>query len=53
MTGKGVMNWSNGDKYDGHWKNNKRDGKGIMIYHATNEKYDGYWKDDKRNGEGK
>ncbi len=28
MNGKGVMSYSDGNKYDGHWKDNKPEGYG-------------------------
>ena len=37
--------------YDGEWKNDKRDGKGIMIF-ANGGKYEGEWKGDLMNGKG-
>jgi len=38
------MTWNNGSKYNGHWRDDKRDGQGVMIYDwgAT---YDGEWHD--------
>ena len=27
--GKGVKTWQNGDKYEGEWRNDKREGKGV------------------------
>ena len=46
------MTYNNGDKYDGYWSNNLREGKGIMTY-KNGDKYDGNWKNDIREGEGK
>ena len=42
----------NGNKYMGEWKNNMKNGQGVMTY-ANGEKYEGEWKDDKREGDGK
>ena len=47
----GEYTYANGDKYDGEWKDNKKDGKGILSC-ANGDKYDGNWANDKRNGEG-
>ena len=40
------MYWNDGDKYEGEWKNNKREGKGIMFY-TNGNKVEGIWKNDK------
>ena len=45
----------NGDKYIGEMKNNKKEGRGILIYSNKNEKYikyEGFWKQDKKNNKG-
>ena len=60
MNGRRNVDWrvidlcyyENGDKYDGEWKNNKREGKGIQ-YFAVGTRYNGEWKNDKMNGKGK
>ena len=39
----------NGNKYDGKWKNDKEEGKGIYYYN-NGDKYDGEWKNDKIEG---
>jgi len=46
------MDYMNGNKYMGEWKNNMKNGQGVMTY-ANGEKYEGEWKDDKREGDGK
>lgn len=46
------MDYIHGDKYDGEWSNNMKNGHGVMTY-LNGEKYDGAWKDDKREGNGK
>ncbi len=38
------MKWLNGDQYDGDWKNDKRNGKGILTY-ANGDEYSGQFKD--------
>ena len=40
-----------GDKYEGEWKNDKRDGKGIDIFH-NGAKYEGDYKNGKFDGKG-
>ena len=49
--GHGVMDYSNGDKYEGDWKDNKIHGKGKLTC-AGGGVYEGYWKDGKK-GKGK
>lgn len=54
--------FSDGDRYEGEWRNDERHGKGVMIYAATTdeagggrhveEKYDGDWLDGKMHGRG-
>ena len=40
-----------GDKYEGEWKNDKRDGKGILIF-PNGDRYEGDFKEDKQEGKG-
>ena len=47
----GIMNYNNGDKYEGEFKNNLREGKGIMNYN-NGDKYEGEWKNNLREGKG-
>ena len=49
--GEGTYTFPSGEKYVGHWKDDKRNGEGTLIY-ADGIKYVGLWKDDKRNGKG-
>ena len=42
---------TNGDKYEGGWKDDKRNGKGTTVY-LNGDKYAGNWKDDKKHGFG-
>jgi len=55
----GTLSYSNGEVYEGEWKNDKRDGKGFIhskdigVYNNPDgQKYEGDWKNDKRNGQG-
>ena len=61
----GSYVWENGDKYEGTWKDNKRQGKGTMIYgdskvwhglgsftYTKGDKYVGWWDENKKSGEG-
>ena len=47
----GVSYWANGNKYEGYFKDDKRNGKGV-FYWANGDKYEGDFKDDKRTGKG-
>ena len=56
---KGIMIYKNGATYDGQWKNDKKNGKGIFIssyyYNCKNHigmKYEGDFQDDKIEGYG-
>ena len=37
------MYWENGDRYEGEWKNDEREGKGI-YYLNNGDRYEGEWK---------
>lgn len=43
------MNWDDGSKYDGDWKDDVRHGKGVFEY-TNGDKYDGDWADDIQHG---
>lgn len=45
------MNYANGDKYEGGWRDNQKNGKGTYVY-ANGDVYEGNWKNDLRSGEG-
>jgi hypothetical protein len=51
--GKGIYSSmkSNGDRYEGDWKNGKKDGKGILYYKGR-KRYDGEWKNGEKDGIG-
>ena len=40
-----------GDVYDGEWKNDKREGHGVMRF-SNGDQYEGGWKRGKRHGSG-
>ena len=40
-----IKEYDNGDKYDGEWKNGKKEGKGIFYYN-NGDKYEGIWNND-------
>lgn len=45
------MEFSTGDVYEGPWRDDKRDGRGVMRF-ANGDVYDGDWRDDVRAGVG-
>ena len=49
--GQGTYTYSNGDKYVGKYKDDKRNGQGIYTFPNGNQ-YAGEYKDDKKNGQG-
>ena len=49
--GKGEYYYSNGDKYIGEYKNNKKEGLGI-YYYKEGDKYEGEYKNDQMDGRG-
>ena len=49
--GQGKLEYSNGDVYEGAWKNDLREGKGKMTF-ANKSSYEGFWFDDEIDGEG-
>ena len=55
LDGFGTMDYPEG-YYEGYWKNNQRNGKGIMKFFKgdyAGDEYEGYWKDDEEHGKGK
>ena len=55
--GYGIYSWINGDRYEGMWKNNHREGEGTWIWgensSSTGDRYQGQWHDDQKHGHGK
>ena len=51
MEGKGIFLWPDGRKYEGEFKNDKKNGYGEFTS-SDGKKYKGEWKDGKQNGEG-
>ena len=46
MDGEGTFSWSDGRKYTGEYKDDKKHGKGVFIW-PDGRKYDGEWKEGK------
>lgn len=51
MEGKGVENWKDGRRYEGDFKNGKKDGEGTFDWPNGN-KYVGSWRSGKQHGVG-
>ena len=51
MDGKGIFTWPDGRKYEGDYKDDKKEGYGIFEWN-DGKKYRGYWLNGKQNGEG-
>ena len=49
-SGNGQVTWTNGDRYEGSLKENKRHGKGIFVW-ANGHRYDGHWEQDEPTGQ--
>ena len=50
--GHGIYMYKNGDKYDGHWNNDKKNGLGLFSY-ANGDLYEGEYVDNMMTGLGK
>ena len=51
MDGKGVFTWPDGRRYEGEYKDDKKEGYGIFEW-SDGKKYRGFWVNGKQNGEG-
>jgi hypothetical protein len=51
MEGRGTESWADGRKYEGEFKNGKKDGEGTFMWPNGN-KYIGAWRKDKMHGNG-
>jgi len=45
--GQGKYKWSNGDCYDGNWKNGEMDGVGVFFDYKEDKTIEGKWKNNK------
>ena len=52
--GKGVYTWPSGNKYDGEWRNGKRNGLGIFTWGPESkwagDRYEGEWRNNSMSG---
>ena len=51
MNGRGVFNCPDGRKYEGDFKNGKKEGEGTMEW-TNGTKYVGSWRNDMMHGDG-
>lgn len=51
LHGLGVFTWPNGDRFEGHWQDDKANGHGVAVW-ADGARYEGGWRADKRHGYG-
>ena len=51
MHGQGLYQWSDGRRYQGEYKCDKKDGFGVYMW-ADGRAHYGMWKDGNQNGEG-
>lgn len=40
------MKYQSGNEYEGGWKEDKKEGNGVMSWHTTMERYEGEWRQD-------
>lgn len=50
--GYGVLTFKDGVYYEGNWKDNRMNGKGILYYRNKEKAYEGEWCEDKFNNYG-
>ena len=55
----GTFTYSKGERYEGNWANNKKNGEGNLvnnyigkIVYINGDEYTGNWKNDKKSGKG-
>lgn len=53
MSGKGRMEWENGDWYEGQFKNNIINGLGVYYKKDKDAYFEGSYKNGLKNGKGK
>ena len=53
LEGYGVMTYTSGDTYRGHWKQSLFSGEGQYKWKATQNSYLGQWYQGKRDGQGR
>jgi serine/threonine protein kinase len=51
VSGTGLIQWDNGDRFEGRLVKGVKEGKGLFIW-ANGQRYRGHWADDMPNGRG-
>lgn len=52
VSGRGRVEWNNGDVFDGTLVRGKAEGRGAMSWRKTGSRYEGDWRNDLQNGRG-
>ena len=50
--GRGVLQYVDGERYDGEWRADKAHGQGTLTY-ASGDQYVGAWRDGMKDGDGR
>lgn len=40
------MKYQSGNEYEGGWREDKKEGSGVMNWYTTMERYEGEWRED-------
>lgn len=48
----GTYTYANGNRYDGHWLDDKRHGRGVFVCAEDGSVYDGEWSLGRKEGRG-
>ena len=51
MDGRGIFTWLDGRRYEGEYKNDKKEGYGVFMF-RDGRVYEGEWKNGKQHGRG-
>ena len=52
MEGSGIFTWPDGRRYEGEYKDDKKEGEGV-FYWPDGRKYEGGWKNGKQHASGR
>lgn len=51
VSGKGRIEWANGDRFEGSLVNGRKEGQGVFMW-SNGQRYRGHWANDQPNGKG-